>query len=331
MSTIKQQKTPRRHAAKPQKNGTQARFNAVKTGAYVAGLLPWENFEEYKQHRAELFKLYGPEGEIENSLVEDMAANRWQRKRLRLMTTIATYRHAFGQAMEESGVQSWQEAESFIGKYNMRHRKVLDTIAASMLQTVEIAAKRNSDGEASQPIEEIFDVMTKNGKLLEGIDAKLDLERDFFERYMPQKLEQRIRLENLLDAQFDKLHVRLLMLQEARREELFLSGQQAIGVSLLLDKSANAEKPPSDVPGTEPDALDREETGQPSGDGGDEVDLDADDDAETPPSDVPGTEPDALNRRDTGQPSGDGGDEVDLDADDEDPRGDPFDTFIEAR
>jgi hypothetical protein len=60
-----------------------------------------------------------------------------------------------------------------------------------------------------------------------------------WEHYVPQKAEQRLKLENLLDSQFDKLAARLQIIQEARlrREALSLRNDQAAVVNELLVKS----------------------------------------------------------------------------------------------
>lgn len=280
-------------AASPARNPKQndrRRFNAVRTGAYSHGLLPWESEDEYKKHCTEYMNLYEPKGKIEIRFVMDMAVNRWQRRRLGFMTSVATYRHGFGQAVEELA-RSWQEALSFVRELNIRHKENLDRIATWIVETGETTVKLHQTSEASKLMHEIGDRCTHACELLEDIAAKLDLEREFFEQYMPQKFEQRIRLENLLDAQFDKIHSHFLMLKEARlkREELLLSKHQAAAVNVLLGKPAIPEIAENDLPsndgGMDLDAPDRDETDQPSADGGDrpwrhpsdQVNLDADD------------------------------------------------------
>jgi hypothetical protein len=250
----------------------KSRFNAVKTGAHAAGLLPWESEEAFKAHCEHFMNYYRPIGYIERGIVKDMAVNRWQRKRLDLMTTAATHWHEFGQAVVESGAASWQEVEKFVREFNMPKTKTLESIAASMARLAELSvqlSERAFDAdEASQAVERIEGKYTQCCELLSGIDAKLDLERDFFECYIPQKFEQRIKLENLLDGQFDKMCARLQILQEARlrRDQLLLSQQQAAAV-LLVGKSADRKTVENDS--TESDELNRDDTGQPCASGGD--------------------------------------------------------------
>jgi hypothetical protein len=98
---------------------------------------------------------------------------------------------------------------------------------------------------------------------LEKIENALDEESDFFREYSPKQLDKRIKLENALDAQFDKLTARLINLREARilRDK---SGRSAPGV----DEASKSLGLPSRQGGQEFDLaeLDR-----------DDVDKDADD------------------------------------------------------
>jgi len=264
-------------------------------GAYSAGRLPWESQEAYDKHCAAFVNLYQPAGYIEHDLLRDMAANRWQRKRSNYMTAVAMHRHEFGQALVESGAKSWQEVRTFVCQSDIANKETLERIAASMVRAIELGVQikeksYNSD-EVSKVVHEMADTWNNTYTLLEGVDRKLDLDREFFEHYMPEKLEQIIRVQNARDAQFDKMHSRLQVIQEARlrREALSLSKQQAAVVNLLFDKPAAQEVAEQDSAshdrGTESNALHRDKTHQRSGDGGDrpwrqparDVDLDADD------------------------------------------------------
>jgi hypothetical protein len=50
--------------------------NAVRSGAYSAGRLPWEAQEVYGRHCAEFANFYQQVGYVERALVLEMAANR---------------------------------------------------------------------------------------------------------------------------------------------------------------------------------------------------------------------------------------------------------------
>ena len=272
-------------------SGTQQSLNALKSGAYSAGRLPWESKEAHDKHGAEFVKLYQPVGYVERNEVLNMALNRLKRKRTRLMTTVAMHRHEFGQALLESGAKSWQEVKTFLRQSDVANKETINSIKTSMDRVMEIGVqieKSYNFDEVIPLVHEIADTCSNSCELLKGIDAKLDRECKFFEQYLPDKLESETRRENALDGQFDKMISRLQVMQEAR-----------------LRRDALSRK--------ESDAPHRDETDQRSGDGGDrpwrqpspDEDLDADD-----------VDLDA--------------DDVDLDADDAPSGNDPLAEFVEG-
>ena len=60
----------------------------------------------------------------------------------------------------------------------------------------------------------------------DSIKSALDEEANFFREYSPKQLEKRVKLENALDTQFDKLMARLTILREARILRDKLRGSQ---------------------------------------------------------------------------------------------------------
>jgi hypothetical protein len=195
--------------------------NALKTGAYSRDtLLPWESAAEFETHRADIFDDLQPTGKIQHSIASDIADNRWLRERQRRTTAIATLRHSFGRELEESGVSSWKEVLSFLSEREIEHRKLLRSMDESMEKiaaTVEdyIKASEASD-ELEKYVRKILKGFEENGALLDLIATAVDDERDFFLEYSPKRLEQRIHLENALDAQYDKLRARFVIEKEAR-------------------------------------------------------------------------------------------------------------------
>lgn len=265
----------------------QAKFNAVTTGVYATGPLPWESREEFKSHCDQFVKLYEPIGYIEHGLVLDMALNRWRRKRTRLMTSVAMNRHGFGRALMTSGPQSWQEVETFLGDFNVETKQTLERIGNSIAQVLKIGTqiekKCFDTDEVSKFMQELAETCTNCCELLESTNIKLDLEREFFDQYMPKNLEEMVRAENALDAQFDKMHSRLQVVQEARlRRDALSLRQPAAAVIVPLGKPADPEKTQSESPSSNDGATalgaPDDKAGQPSADGaGDQEDLLADD------------------------------------------------------
>jgi hypothetical protein len=100
-------------------------------------------------------------------------------------------------------------------------------------------SSESSDG-LEEGVRAIVAECSKVSQAVEHIKIALDMEREFFLEYLPAHLEQRLRIEKSLDAQFDKLCAQLLIAQEARiiREKL----QQATGNSQTVQSHDNAEE-----------------------------------------------------------------------------------------
>ncbi len=223
------------------------KLNALKTGAYARDvLLPWESVAAFDKLRADIINDSRPQGAIENSIVTSLVENRWQRERLRQTTAIAMHRHPFGRALEESAPKSWQDALSTVREGNIEHNKTLAKVATSIDQIVTMALHLKKRGEAceSGQVEKLVQKMVEGChsaiKVLSRIETALDEEREFFEEYSLRHLEQRLRLECSLDAQFDKLCARLVIAQEARILKL-RKIQESPGASPLVhDKGDEA-------------------------------------------------------------------------------------------
>jgi hypothetical protein len=213
---------------------TMSAQNAVKTGAYARDhLLPWESPAEHEKHRAEIFADLRPEGPIQRGIVENIVENRWLRRRLQRTTAISAHRHPFGRALEESGAKSWQDAVSYLQKRDVEFKKELQNNAARFNEVAEAAEEWELDGKLESLPQKLLDVCSKASEHLTHIATALDEEREFFAEYSPKQLEDRIRIENSLDAQYDKLRARLVVEQEARalREKL-RKGQDTIGTTV---------------------------------------------------------------------------------------------------
>ena len=125
-------------------------------------------------------------------------------------------------------------------------------------------------------------------KTLERIATAFHAGRELFAEYSPKQLERRIRIENSLDAQYDKLRARLLIEQEARALHDKLRQETAgttvepprDNVDKVVSDGINKESPTSDEPKVR-DPLEefiRENDEVNLDADNDELDLDADDD-----------------------------------------------------
>jgi hypothetical protein len=237
------------------------KMNALKTGAYARDtLLPWENAEAYEELRAAIFADLQPQGTLEMEIASNIVENRWLRRRLQRTTAISTHRHAFGQKLEETGVGSWSDALKTVRKLHVDHHQVLERIANSTQEIAQRTAKWTTDLLAEKVVaqcEAIIGVLTR-------IEAALDEEADFFREYTPKQLDQRIGLENALDAQFDKLMARLNILREARILPDKLRGSQdatadAVGSLDDVDEASKSSELPTALDLAEMDRDDVEE------------------------------------------------------------------------
>ncbi len=150
-------------------------------------------------------------------ITSNIAENRWLRMRLRRTTAISSRRHAFGKMLEESGPKSWSEALEIVRKYHIDHHKTLERIANSTRKTAQWAENwTTSEQQLAELAEKVVAECQATIDELTRIESALDEEADFFREYSPKQLEKRVKLENALDAQFDKLMGRLTNLQDAR-------------------------------------------------------------------------------------------------------------------
>jgi len=192
--------------------------NAVKTGAYVrSGFLPWESPAEYEKYGAGIFHELQPKGILEEGIVNDVVANRWQRRRVRVFATMAAYLHPMGQALERAGAKSWADVVELLRKDNLRHKKRLDEIGSAVTRLAERAVQWGPKSEELEDLaHEIVSKCSDYEEPLVRIGKALDRELEFLEECVSKKLDRAILLENSLDAQFDKLLGRLQRVQEGR-------------------------------------------------------------------------------------------------------------------
>jgi hypothetical protein len=286
-------------------------LNALKSGAYARGdtILPWESAAEFETLRAEIFDDLQPQRKLERDTASNIVENRWQRERLRRTTAIATHRHAFGRKLEESGAESWPDALEVVRRRDVERHDALQRIAQSACKTAEAAT--NWTSEVSDAVEELArEVVTACEATVQDLaqlEVALDEEREFFREYSPKQLDRRVRLENSLDAQLDKLLGRFVALQEARilRDKL-RQPEKTAGLAQSHNDVAEASKSSSKAP-------------PPYGEGGEKLDL-----AELDRDDIEEVSEVAKER-----PSGHGKGPVDsakLDRDDDDI--DPFAEFV---
>jgi hypothetical protein len=216
----------------------QRKFNALKTGAYAREVvLPWESPEEFEKLRANIFAAFQPADEVEASTAFAIAENRFIRARLRCTTAIATHRHPFGRALEDSGARSWGEAAAVAVKRQEQFQQMVEDIACSTNKLANVAeelvASPESERQAKAMLKKIAVKIKVNSEVLAGIAAHLDDEKNFFAHYFQKHLERRIQLENALDAQLDKLLARMQRLKEARilRDKSRPSPETSVGNS----------------------------------------------------------------------------------------------------
>jgi hypothetical protein len=228
-----------------------SKFNALKTGTYAReSILPWEDPAEYEKLRAEFFNDKRPRSKSAQLIVQNMVENRWLRERMRKTTALATHRHAFGEALEEAGVTNWREALTILRDHNVTQENTLQSIAQSESELAKAAAGWSQRAEASDELtkiaKKIVKCVGKSYAHLSRMLMVLDAQREFLLEYSPKHLERRIRLENLLDAQYRKLHADLVIDQEAElvRDKLRKTGG---GTDDAPGTPDNPPGPPGDV------------------------------------------------------------------------------------
>jgi len=241
-------------------------------------LLPWESEAEFQELRTEIFNDLRPEGKTQSMWVDKIVVNRWEQQRQGRTTAIATHRHPFGRALEEANAKSWRQALAIARERNVENENTLRTIAASEDKIAKTAAQWCETAEETSELARfartIMDQINRNAKRLCAIQSALDAEREFFFEYSPKHLANRIRLENSLDAQYDKLRARLVIEQEAAAllEKLGKTrgnaGNSPVAPDNVEDGVSTDKQPVSDdtlvtLPTDELDRDDRDDWGDP--------------------------------------------------------------------
>jgi hypothetical protein len=248
------------------------KFNAVKSGAYARHiLLPGDDPAELDEFKSAFFADFQPRGFVQEMPAADIVANRWLRRRARLLTSVGIWRHPYGRLLADARVGSEIELFDLVGEYNAKKHKKLDRMAESLASIAQTARgwkdlPDNID-TLERLAENVVDACLKIAGTLERLEKAIDQEREFFREYSPKEMQKQIKLENASDAQYDKRRARLLIEQEA----------QAIREKLQQEQPAIDSRPedaaPSDQKSTPKALLDdpaRDEDNK-------EVDLDADD------------------------------------------------------
>ena len=110
------------------------RFNAVKSGAYARHLLlPGDDPAELDEFKSAIFAYFQPRGPVQEMLAADIVANRWLRRRARLLTSVATWRHPYGRLLADARVGSEIELFDLVCEYNAKKHKKLDRMAESLI------------------------------------------------------------------------------------------------------------------------------------------------------------------------------------------------------
>jgi hypothetical protein len=218
--------------------------NALLHGVYASEVvLPWESEEDFERLYKDFKKEWAPKGPSQEEAVFTLTRLHWLKHRLVRSTQIAFRRDPLIVELEESGVKTWAEAESFLKSKANADDNVMK-LAKEALQELKTAvqnasqmmtaADKDSQG-IYRKIETIQSMYEKHNMTIyqQAFDMALQPnpnstdERDKYIKntnrqlveqvYHPEYLEKFVRLEASIDARIDKTMQRIITLKEYQR------------------------------------------------------------------------------------------------------------------
>jgi hypothetical protein len=205
--------------------------NALQHGLYVDPrqfLLPWDSRKDFERLHADLIAELSPHGRAEEEAVLDLAMLHYQKHTIWRMRQSAVLRDPFTQDIQETKAKSW-------GKIRTRLRaaaKAMRTLQGmaeagiaelqSQMQRMERKLEKASDREEVKILEERIAANRRlyaeqAVSLVQTLNAGPNAEQAFDKAYVPECMENLVRLEAAIDARIAKVLGRLVALKEFKR------------------------------------------------------------------------------------------------------------------
>jgi hypothetical protein len=203
--------------------------NALQHGLYAKDiLLPWDSQEDFERLVADLNAELSPHGRAEEEAVLDLAVLHHQKHTLWRMRLTAVLRDPYTNDILETKAKSWRGIRKRLraAAKDMRTLQGMTEAGISELQSqiqrMERKLEKASDREEVKILEDKIAasrrLFAEQGvSLVQTLNAGPNAEQAFDKAYVPECMENLIRLEAAVDARIAKVLGRLVALKEFKR------------------------------------------------------------------------------------------------------------------
>ncbi len=215
----------RRSAVNETSKKKRRNVNALQHGLYAKDiLLPWDSHEDFERLFADLKAELSPHGRAEEEAVLDLAVLHHQKHTVWRMRQSVVLRDPFTRAIQQTGAKSWRGIRKRLRAEAKETRNLQGMAEAGMAdlqaqcQRMERQIEKASDADEIALLEK---KIAANRRFLAGqietIYVGTSARNSFDKAYVPESMENLVRLEAAIDARIAKVLGRLVALKEFKR------------------------------------------------------------------------------------------------------------------
>ncbi len=137
---------------------TRSSKNALRHGIFASSLLPWESRKQFTKLVRGLYESFGPEGELEESLVHQLAHNYLRHRRLLLAESGFIHESALEEqdAENRKAATAWAEGYGLIDRIGLPpNRYVIERVVWTLKELRKCIAQVNRD-QAVEYFEQLY-------------------------------------------------------------------------------------------------------------------------------------------------------------------------------
>jgi hypothetical protein len=203
--------------------------NALVHGVYAKDILmPWESREAFETLHKDLLTEFMPRGRSEEDCILDLAYLLWRRQSLWRLWQTTILKDPFTQDILQTNRKSWSGIRKQLRAEANGHRKLLGALEAEhvemlsqlgrLQQKLQGAADNQEVKLNEDKISALIGIIKEHvAPLTQTLTQVPNAEQTFDAAYAAKKLEELLRLENMIDARIGKVLARLVALKEFKR------------------------------------------------------------------------------------------------------------------
>jgi hypothetical protein len=203
--------------------------NALVHGIYAKDILmPWESKEAFETLHKDLQTEFMPRGRSEEDCILDLAYLYWRKQSLWRLWQTTILKDPFTQDILQTNRKSWSGIRKQLRAAANDHRTLLGALEAEHAEMLSQLGRVQKKVETAADKQEVTLNRDKMSALIEIINEHVapliqtlmqvpNAEQTFDAAYAAKKLEELMRLENMIDARIAKVLARLVALKEFKR------------------------------------------------------------------------------------------------------------------